>query len=947
MKTEHQLYCFQPDGLSSTAATAAMEKFSTANSLTMVHVYGIFRPTASYSYQFRLDDRVECPFLNVTVADGGVYLEIKLIYAPLTDITTNIMTLVQKRNTIFIRNLFELPGLVSLDPNGIDSPSSILLPKFFRSKMSIKGFKTEEEMVNYAKDSFSDQCSNPLLAGITFGDSIAERLSSDADLQYTIRLSNTNRGSKGPMGIESYQPWNTKFVFAIQVDSGPINSEETDGGYPGYWKEGFMTVQKSINNAIYEILTGEHIPRLNLNFLIGRFPYPAYQSQIIEVGSFFLPVIVIFSYMTSVVYVVRSVVCEKESRVKEYMRVMGLSQWIYWVGHFIMNYVKLLVSVIVLTILLHFVTVKSDGSIMFVFFLLYAFNALYFAFAISTFMQSGTAATLMAVIGWMLLYFWHAMFSIFDMEAPYPLRVRLVNCLNPDIAMAYGIQFLSQYETQADGLHWGRLFTPPTPDQRLTIGHCFVMLLVDGILLMLITWYVEAVYPGGEGVPQKPWFFLQKSYWFPSSQAKRSEDSEKSMADGNERSFAKIEPEPNLRATINVVNLSKTYGTSFFKKLIDCQFGKLGEKKAVDRLNLKMYYGQITALLGHNGAGKSTTFSMLTGVTSPSSGTAYIDDYDIRTSLPQGRYYHEKEAVDILTRLKIEFKMHARAGTLSGGQKRKLSLAIALIGGSEIVMLDEPTSGMDPGARHETWTLLQAEKSRRTILLATHFMEEADLLGDRIAILAHGQLQCCGSGMYLKAQYGDGYHLTVVYENLSTLPEKQVNQTMYLLQQHVSDVLLQSFVGQEAHFLISAKCRSQFSKMFANLEAKQAYLGISSFGMSVTTMEEVFLKVGNIAQERFNQENADETTEVKEADENDPMLKVIELKVDEHLEGLSYYWQHFEAMFIKRIIYLYRKWIMFIMNLSFPARNLISDVIYFCIDLIDFRYCTWHSWYGP
>ena len=70
-------------------------------------------------------------------------------------------------------------------------------------------------------------------------------------------------------------------------------------------------------------------------------------------------------------------------------------------------------------------------------------------------------------------------------------------------------------------------------------------------------------------------------------------------------------------------------------------------------------------------------------------------------------------------------------------------------------MLDEPTSGMDPGARHETWKLLQEEKERRTILFTTHFMEEADVLGDRIAILSYGRLQCYGSGMFLKSVYGN------------------------------------------------------------------------------------------------------------------------------------------------------------------------------------------------
>jgi ATP-binding cassette subfamily A (ABC1) protein 3 len=91
---------------------------------------------------------------------------------------------------------------------------------------------------------------------------------------------------------------------------------------------------------------------------------------------------------------------------------------------------------------------------------------------------------------------------------------------------------------------------------------------------------------------------------------------------------------------------------------------------------------------------------------------------------------------------------------LSGGMKRKLHLGIALTGGSEVVLLDEPTSGMDPEARRGMWDLLQTIKKSRTILLTTHFMEEADVLGDRIAIMAKGKVQCCGSSLFLKKQFG-------------------------------------------------------------------------------------------------------------------------------------------------------------------------------------------------
>lgn len=93
--------------------------------------------------------------------------------------------------------------------------------------------------------------------------------------------------------------------------------------------------------------------------------------------------------------------------------------------------------------------------------------------------------------------------------------------------------------------------------------------------------------------------------------------------------------------------------------------------------------------------------------------------------------------------------------------KRKLSVCMAFCGKSKIVILDEPTAGVDPAARRAVWDLLQAEKKNRTILLSTHFMDEADLLGDRIAIMAGGSLQCVGSSFFLKKHYGAGYHLTM------------------------------------------------------------------------------------------------------------------------------------------------------------------------------------------
>ena len=105
---------------------------------------------------------------------------------------------------------------------------------------------------------------------------------------------------------------------------------------------------------------------------------------------------------------------------------------------------------------------------------------------------------------------------------------------------------------------------------------------------------------------------------------------------------------------------------------------------------------------------------------------------------------------------------------LSGGQKRKLSVGIAFIGNSKLILLDEPTSGMDTSARRHIWDMLKNYKNDRIVILTTHFMDEADYLGDRIAIMGEGKLKCCGRSLYLKSKFGVGYTLTLVKKATTT-----------------------------------------------------------------------------------------------------------------------------------------------------------------------------------
>lgn len=212
---------------------------------------------------------------------------------------------------------------------------------------------------------------------------------------------------------------------------------------------------------------------------------------------------------------------------------------------------------------------------------------------------------------------------------------------------------------------------------------------------------------------------------------------------------------------------------------------KYKDKTAVDNLNLTVHEGELYALLGVNGAGKSTTIKMLSCLTRPASGDAELIGHSILTQTsevkeiinvsPQetavaaklsvrenleftARIYglNKKEAKEKADKIIEEFSLgeieKSRAGTLSGGWQRRLSIAMALISDPEILFLDEPTLGLDVLARRELWNVIEKLKGKMTIILTTHYLEEAESLSDRVGIMARGKLCAEGTAEELKKQ---------------------------------------------------------------------------------------------------------------------------------------------------------------------------------------------------
>lgn len=398
---------------------------------------------------------------------------------------------------------------------------------------------------------------------------------------------------------------------------------------------------------------------------------------------------------------------------------------------------------------------------------------------------------------------------------------KIIMSLMQNYAMSIGMRIVATRET-SDGVQWNNLFEKFS--DNISFGEIMVMMIVCGIWMILVILGVR---------------FIRKLL--------------------KSRGSLKVEEydmsSPNHSSTINsfieIQNLTKTYSNS--------------SKSAVNNLNLSLYQDQITVLLGMNGAGKSTTMSMLCSEVKPTSGTVYANGVNLMNSCKisyksTGVSFQENILFNYLTvyehliffgRLKGNSKFEAEneaqnymkilnldpndfASNLSGGMKRKLCMAIALCANSKFVILDEITSGVDPASRREIWNFLQKIKRNRSILMSTHYMLEAEIVADKVAILCEGQLKAFGTPFELKKKFSKTCNLACVKQNFCN---SQV--VTDFLCQSLQNLKVSSENALEICYTFESDEVTKTHDVLDRLEQHMEELHLESFGISLSSMDEV------------------------------------------------------------------------------------------------------------
>lgn len=575
------------------------------------------------------------------------------------------------------------------------------------------------------------------------------------------------------------------------------------------------------------------------------------------------------------------VVKDREQNSKLLQRISGVNMYTYWLASFAWDYANFLVCAGVCSlILLAFnnpVYVGANSAAVLASWALYGLSVIPFTYAMSFIFSSHSNAqnvmiavylaggiVLVGPFSWprarthtYSLFLTHCpssraqtitsfvLYTIPSTQEANDKYIRHLFRLSPNFCMADSMFWLSVRALPGVGLsRW---------DMNVT-GYDLVFMAVESVAYILLTLLLEYV-----SSEPKLLSLFQRDPQLPYSQLPEDED----VAAERRR----IESGASVGDMVTLFGLRKTYPPALV---------------AVDRLFFSVPAGQCFGYLGVNGAGKTTTLKILTGDVLPTAGAATIGGLDIvqhprrvRQLLgycPQFDALYEhlsaQETLEffgrirgvpesklkrmvgyLIDRLTLTEYAQRPAGTYSGGNKRKLSVAIALVGDPAVVFLDEPSTGMDPVSRRFMWDFITETMARRSVVLTTHSMEECEALCQRIGILAHGRMLCVGSSQHLKHRFGRGFQLSI-----STADRSMENARRFVLSTFEGAVETEQH-GGHLKFQVPPQ-RIALADMFSLIEARKTELGIAAYSLGQTSLEQIFINFARIGESQYNAEHA-------------------------------------------------------------------------------------------
>ncbi|NXC65703.1 ABCAA protein, partial [Anhinga anhinga] len=704
---------------------------------------------------------------------------------------------------------------------------------------------------------------------------------------------------------------------------------------PRYWYKGFLSLQSSIDAAIIEVVANHSVWEEMKSIAGVRMKSRSVISLItLEYSYFMVTIVMCFSPF---MYFLSTNVVREKKKLKVLMKMMGLQDIAFWLSWSLLYAVYVMVLSCLLTALVvHDAFYLSSFPAVLLLFFLYGLACIHLVFMLCSLLRTSKLAGSM---GFLITFLFGCLSLVVLIEnLPEPLKWFLG--LFCPFAFNAGIAKVFHLEKYGMAFSFSNLM-----EESYFLFLTYIMLVFDSVLYMLLAMYFDKVLPGKYGIPDPPFFCLKPSYWVRSRKGSTGEmpsatSPEELLGDDVEP----VPPEFMGKEAIRLNNIKKIY------------IKKDKKTEALRGLSLNIYEGQITALLGHSGAGKTTLLNVLSGLTLPTEGSATIynhklseigDREEIREMIgicPQFNIQFEvltvkenlktfaeikgikskeveREVQNILELLDISNIQDTQAEKLSGGQKRKLSVGIAMLGNPQVLFLDEPTAGLDPLSRHQVWSLLKEHRARRVILLSTQFMDEADILADRKAFMSHGRLKCVGSSLFLKKKWGIGYHLRIHVSESCDL-----ENVTSLIKQYIPNVIFSGHSQYELRYKLPLENVNKFPDLFSSLDCCSNQ-GIISYGVSMTTLEDVFLRLEEEATVDHEDEHilGEEWAEAgpRCPDETEPGSQLLSDTGKVAVGGLALWRQQVTAM----------AWVHFL-NLKSSVKNLRSILLLYVVFLL-------------